>query len=434
LTYFTENFSGGGYSPYFAYSIDGLEWISLNGGRPYKLDIKDMHILRCQDGKFRAFATLWPPHVLYTESDDLINWTAPKKIDFGFNVPPDPGDYTGGRIWEPKAYWDPFNEQYIVTMSVTYLPVSKPYFTTWAVTTKDFVTYSEPYQYYDPGFEQPGGPGGLSDSGIIDLTMIAHDGALYAFFKDERGDNHMDPTYKSIRMISAKHEDIANPSWSHYSDFLVDEHLIEGTVVFKDNKEEKWFLLYDRWPYNGEYGLAYSFDLSADKWTVLSRFEYEFPMGVRDGWVLSITQEELDALIEAYPPPDEMPPRLRKFNDDEYDYISYAGNWAFNRFWYEGEFLGDLHSTTTAGDSFEFTFYGVSVEFYVSKTPGSGSLEIYLDGVSHGEFSQVSEDSYEPMQLLFSAYGLGPDAVHTLKGIATSDAFTTVDAFFVYNK
>ena len=111
--------------------------------------------------------------------------------------------------------------------------------------------------------------------------------------------------------------------------------------------------------------------------------------------------------------------------------IKYIGTkWVTSSTRAAGDYKDDVAATTLNGDYFQFAFSGDGIDFIAPKGPSYGQVEIFLDGVSKGIFSQYAS-SYLPQQVIYSnkamTYGQ-----HTIKGVKTGSTFMQLDAMRVY--
>jgi beta-xylosidase len=113
---------------YLAYSVDGLHFKPLNGGKPIfrpphwakhrKRIIRDPSIIY-HGGKFRMVwtAPLKPKGFGYASSPDLEHWSEPKKVR---PFPPTLArEDRPENIWAPDIQWDPVRNDYIIIWSTT---------------------------------------------------------------------------------------------------------------------------------------------------------------------------------------------------------------------------------------------------------------------------------------------------------------------------
>jgi len=111
--------------------------------------------------------------------------------------------------------------------------------------------------------------------------------------------------------------------------------------------------------------------------------------------------------------------------------IKYVGSkWMTSYTRAAGDYKDDVAATTLNGDYFHFTFTGDGIDFIAPKGPSYGQVEIFLDGVSKGIFSQYGT-SYIPQQVIYSNKAL-TYGQHTIKGVKTGLTFMQLDAMRVY--
>lgn len=99
-------------------------------------------------------------------------------------------------------------------------------------------------------------------------------------------------------------------------------------------------------------------------------------------------------------------------------------------FSYTGNYMDDVHSTVTNGDSLTYTFRGTGISLITDKGPQQGDMDIYVDD----KFKQTVS-AYNPylitQQTLFSISGLS-DGRHTIKVVKKSGTYMILDEL-VYN-
>jgi hypothetical protein len=118
--------------------------------------MRDVFITRDPNhGGFRAVWTWnWKGNSLGTAySKDLITWTPQTEIPVMKDFP------TTNNVWAPETYWDEQAKDWLVIWSSSFTD-KKDGNRIWAAHTKDFVTFSRPAKFYDPGFV------------VIDATMF----------------------------------------------------------------------------------------------------------------------------------------------------------------------------------------------------------------------------------------------------------------------
>src|SRR5690349_13457713 len=154
-------------------------------------------------------------------------------------------------------------------------------------TTRDFVTFSTPKVWVDPGYS------------VIDSTIIKDGNTFYRFTKDERNNTSTTPCSKFI--TAEKSTTIRNLSYTFVADCIGKGKVnaAEGPTIFKSNTENKWYLYLDEFGGRG-YVPFESTDLNSGTWTQSTGFS--LPASPRHGTVLPITQAEYDRVLRKYLP------------------------------------------------------------------------------------------------------------------------------------
>ncbi len=309
FSYFTGEGTADGEQVYAALSQgnDPLRWRELNGGRPVltstmgEKGLRDPFIIRSPEGdKFYQIATDLRIHgngdwdaaqrtgsrsIMVWESTDLVNWTDQRLV----MVAPD----TAGNTWAPEAYYDKGLGAYVVFWASKLYASDDPdhtgntYNRMLYATTRDFVTFTEPKVWVDPGYS------------VIDSTVIEHDGTYYRFTKDERNNSSSTPCSKFI--IEERSETILDLEYDFVAECIGRGAINqgEGPTIFKSNTEEKWYLFIDEFGGRG-YVPFESTDLASGAWTKSA--DYALPARPRHGTVLPVTQAEYDRMLRAYGP------------------------------------------------------------------------------------------------------------------------------------
>lgn len=306
FTYFTGN-SLDGEKIYIAASNgnNALDWEELNGGQPILTStmgtkgLRDPFVMRSVEGdKFFLLATdlsigsgtSWGDAVkrgsLYLEiweSSDLKTWSAQRHVKVS---PP-----TAGNTWAPEAYYDADLGSYVVFWASSLYAdndtdrTGATYHRMLYVTTRDFVTFSDPQIWQDAGMSR------------IDTTVIQEDGVFYRFTKDEgaTGTGCSD-------IIEERSSQLLAPvsSWTQVVACIgrnAGTSAVEGPTVFKANtgdvNGEKFYLFVDEYGDRGYIPLETA-DIANPTWKVSS--SYKLPTSPRHGTVLPITAKELAGL------------------------------------------------------------------------------------------------------------------------------------------
>lgn len=326
MAYLFVSFTGTEGSPtdeqiYFAVSEDGYNYMDLNNGKPVlessigEKGVRDPYIIRSAEGdKFyllatdlsiyyrggwgRANATVTGSHnLIIWESEDLVNWSEPRAVEV---ASPD-----AGCAWAPEAIYNEKTGEYVIYFAESLLENGRVTgnMCIYAVTTKDFVNFSEAERY----IESPG-------RDIIDTTMIkADDGYYYRASKDGANDD----ITGSIRLdrsedIFGEWETVTSLSNLGFNRDMTNRTL-EGPELFKYN-EKDWVdgnltygLYTDRYMEGTGYLPLITTDLSDaynsyDSWKLVPETDYTFDtLKKRHGTILNITRDEYERILKAYP-------------------------------------------------------------------------------------------------------------------------------------
>lgn len=265
---------------FYGLSRDGLNWEVLNQGESILIpslgnkSIRDPHVIRMQDGSFKMICTdSWrSQNILVWDSKDLVNWENERLV----HIAPEGGLNT----WAPEAFYDEEEKKYVVfwSTSLAYPWVHKIY----KSYTKDFIKFTPAELLFDPGYS------------VIDSTMIKHENTYYMYFKDEREDM---PNEKSIKLATSDRASKGYPGVDTPEATRLTETWVEGPIVIKSFKEDKWYLYYDEYT-RGRWGCSVSENL--EDWTKLSYDEFHLPQGVRHGGIIPLTEEEYQRLEHTF--------------------------------------------------------------------------------------------------------------------------------------
>lgn len=159
FAYFKEPGSQG---IYLALSRDGYKFTPLNDSLPWVKPehpgeiMRDVFVTRNPSGEgFRMVWTWgWKGDSLgYADSRDLMSWSAQREIQIMKDYP------TVRNVWAPETYWDAKAKEWLLIWSSSFNDSDKGN-RIWGARTKDFVTFTKPDIFFDPGFV------------VIDATMF----------------------------------------------------------------------------------------------------------------------------------------------------------------------------------------------------------------------------------------------------------------------
>lgn len=268
---------------HLAVSEDGLKWKALKGDSSFLQPqlssdnlMRDPCIIQGVDGLFHMVWTIsWHEKGIgYASSKDLIHWSEQKLIPVFSNT-------EGVRnCWAPEITYDPIRKEYMIYWAST---IEGRFTETkekeegnlshrmYAVTTKDFQTFSDTKLLYDYGFN------------VIDATILFHGGKFMMFMKDET----LNPPQKNIRIAYA--DQLTGP-YSAPSVPITGDYWAEGPTVLR--KDGMWIVYFDKYK-DGKYGAVTSTDLV--HWNDISD-QVSFPEGTRHGTVFTVKSSLLKDL------------------------------------------------------------------------------------------------------------------------------------------
>jgi hypothetical protein len=283
FTYFKGNGEDG---LHLAYSVDGLVWQTLNGGRSLLRPVvgrnrlmRDPQIVAGPDGLFHmVWTTSWnDPVIGYATSKDLINWSAQRAFTPMMLEP------TALNVWAPELFYDAKKRRYLLFWSTT-IPGRFPAtdrsgdngrnHRIYITTTKDFHVFTPTRLFYDQSFS------------VIDATII-RDGRRYVmFFKDE---TRWPTAQKNLHYAISNS---ATGSFGPASPPITGSYWAEGPTAIRIG--ERWIVYFDKYREH-RYGAVATADWK--QWEDISA-QIQFPEGARHGTVLPVPRAVLTRLLE----------------------------------------------------------------------------------------------------------------------------------------
>ena len=278
---------------HLAWSTDGLTWTALRddasflapevGGRL----MRDPYIILGPDGIYHMVWTTgwWENNIGIAHSEDLVTWSEQALLPVMAHEP------EVMNSWAPEIFFDDVEGEYVIFWSSA-IPDRFPETAdrgdirsttgksinhrVYAVTTKDFETYSDTHLFYDGGFVS------------IDASLLKHGDEYLMFIKDET--KRPEPE-KNIRLATAP---APQGPWSPASEPFSPEGVwVEGPTAAEIHGEV--YVYFDAYMEHAMMGMR-SADLT--QWEDISD-RLTFPEGARHGSVLPVTRERLDALLAA---------------------------------------------------------------------------------------------------------------------------------------
>jgi len=347
---------------FFGISKNGYDWSALNNNQFVAESsvgdhgVRDPYIIRSAEGdKFYMIATdldidfgakydgvqNWgkissygygSQNLVIWESTDLLNWSEPWLGNVGASI-------DANMTWAPEAIYDEATGEYLVFWSSRTLKSSKDYI--YVSKTRDFRTFTdaEVYSDYANGNDSSGGTG----VGNIDASIFKEGDKYYRLIKDER-DNHI--ILQSSEKLLAYGDDADSVTIggeqlpnrgslftrivNNASNCLETFNGSEGPTMFKFNDQEAWCILIDEYAVSNARGyipfITYDLD-EPNSVKMPGNDTYIMPDAAKHGTVISITQEEYDALMAAYGTEKQEDNKIKKTTPVlKYDFENVSGS------------------------------------------------------------------------------------------------------------
>jgi hypothetical protein len=275
---------------YLALSKDGLHYTPLNDGQPWLVPtdaranpkegetMRDIFLTRGPDNTFQAVWTWnWRGNSLgHASSPDLLHWSDQKQIPIMQDFP------TVNNVWAPETYWDAAKKQWLIIWSSSLKDAAS---TTdghriWYTLTPDFVTFSKPAIFFDPGYI------------VIDATIFHEEGQPYRLiFKQQTYDpltfQERVATSSSLEGPYANISGYINEPWSEGPSAI---RVADKVVVFYDHY---------RAPHARFEAVATT---DWRHWEDITS-QIDLPPNCKHGSFLRITSAEADRLLQRHDPP-----------------------------------------------------------------------------------------------------------------------------------
>ncbi|MGW0425137.1 glycoside hydrolase family 43 protein [Streptomyces sp. NPDC003015] len=246
--YVVSYFTAAAEALHLAYSHDGEEFVTVNGGRPILRGtvgtgrLRDPFIEVGPDGLFHLLATDgWTStHIVHATSADLITWS-PQEL-----LPVMAAVEGALNAWAPEFFLDRRTGLYhLIWSSVVEdggtaegrdFEHNGQDHRIWHCTTEDFITFSAPGVFFDPGHS------------VIDTTVREMEGGGFLMaFKDERGTNDVATAHKDIHITT-----FDTPGGPYTSPKgPVTPSVVEGPSIFR--RGDEWIMIFDHF-LEGRYG------------------------------------------------------------------------------------------------------------------------------------------------------------------------------------
>jgi len=272
---------------YLALSRDGLHYTALNDGQPWLVptdprpnpkegeDMRDIFLTRGPDNTFQAVWTWnWRGNSLgHASSPDLIHWSEQKQIPIMQDYP------ATNNVWAPETYWDATKKQWLIIWSSS-MKDSSDGNRIWSSLTPDFVTFSKPTIFFDPGYT------------VIDATIFHEPGAPWRLIFKQQS---TDPLTYQERVATGP--TLEGP-WTNISGFI-NESWSEGPSAIKVG--DKYIVFYDHYRApRARFEAVATTDWK--HWEDITS-QIDLPPFCKHGSFLKITPAEADRLLQRHDPP-----------------------------------------------------------------------------------------------------------------------------------
>jgi hypothetical protein len=288
---FTSFRQNGQTGVYFAVSRDGLQWRPLKNNTPWiepqhrGMLMRDPYLVKGPDGVWHLLWTWgWTRkegdgelRIGHATSTDLVAWSKQRAI------PVFASELSARNAWAPEAVWNEAAGEWLIFWSTTIpgrFPDTDPTgdngynHRLYAMTTKDWKSFSEPRLWFNPGFN------------CIDATVVRDGQRWVMVFKDER----RQPLMKSLRLAFA---DSPRGPWTGVTEPFTGDW-VEGPSVLKIGGD--WWIYFDHYGKPQHYGAVRTRDWKSFEDITAS---LQFPPDHRHGTVVVISEEELHRLERA---------------------------------------------------------------------------------------------------------------------------------------
>jgi hypothetical protein len=247
--------------------------------------MRDPYLVRGPDGTWHLLWTWgWTRkegagklNIGYTSSRDLVKWMPQRAIAVFENEP------AARNVWAPETVWDETRREWVIFWATTIpgrFPDADPKAESaynhrlYAITTKDWNTFSAPRLWFDPGFN------------CIDATLVRAGKRWIMVFKDER----REPLQKNLRLAFGG---TPQGPWTGVTPPITSSW-VEGPSVLRIGKES--WIYFDHYQKPRHYGAVRTRDWKSFE-DVTS--QVSFPDDHRHGTVVQITEAEARRLKAA---------------------------------------------------------------------------------------------------------------------------------------
>ncbi len=301
FAYFTGN-SANEERLFYGASKDGYNFRALNNGNSVLISdlgtgcIRDPYIMKGEDGYYYIIATDMKSSLGWSSNYATVVYKTPDLINIVDKAWINYREFTTTknctRAWAPQAIWCPEKNAYMV-----YLAIATPdedygtvMYRHYATDLCDISTYTEPEFMLD----QPAG----TNAGAIDGDIVYdkfHD--KYIMYYDGKRLAESDTISGQWVHVNTKYDDGQLPMNTAGGSAMA----VEGSNIWQIIGEDKWVIAADGTSFNGGcYALVETEDF--ENYTQLweDKGEYSFDFTPRHGYVIPISERELNNLFAKY--------------------------------------------------------------------------------------------------------------------------------------
>lgn len=296
---------------HLAVSTDGYNFEALNGNNAVIEQtqgtgcVRDPYIFKAVDGEgkdcYYIVATDmnalegWTSNhaIIFWKSYDLINWGDEYRVDFrqfeGFE--------NCNRAWAPQVIWDEAEGKYMLYLALSEFddpatPENEDIAQHYYLYTEDFRSFTEPEYLYGRRTEVVTRDDGSVINGVqcIDGDMIYNkkDGYYYLYFKEDL----------TQKIAYVKSKSATGPFNEDYIICSLNWFGVEGSTMYNINGTNAWMMIMDEYS-EGTFFAQMTRDFENFRQVQRARYSVN-QLKPRHGSVLSISEKEYCALVEAY--------------------------------------------------------------------------------------------------------------------------------------
>lgn len=234
-------------------------------------------------------------NLVFWHSDDMVNWY---QISV-FDVSEKAGFESTIRAWAPQVIYDSSVGRYMVYWSNYLANWDEAIYYSY---TDDFVNFDEPKVLYK-----------ATQGAAIDGDIVEHNGTYYLFYKDESN--------ATVGYVTA---DSLTGTYSNFTDCTMTDQSVEGNSMYNIAGTNTWILMLDEY-LNGSFVFQITNDF--ENYELMSTDDYSLDgFSPRHGSVVQITNEEYQALLDAYTFTPDIGTTQYVFSN-EYTFSGNGWNW-----------------------------------------------------------------------------------------------------------